>query len=604
MQHQEDNRAVPAQRRNSFPLPGGDVERWISEGWQALRSGDAATARDSLRTAAALARADNIPALEGRILARVALACEYLGDLDESIRVTSTAVELLSQGGPACAEEHVAAVSSLGYRLLVARRFDEAGVRTRQAVELARLIPQGNGDLAHALINHGNLLMALDRLDEAGEAYREALMRFEATGDEHGAACARVSLGNVCLRERRVEEARTLYERVLAAAWVDPQAIRPSGASLPSLPSDPAQEGSDDRGGAPSNPPSRSVPDEEGESGHSTPTGRDRRLQWMTANDARMNLGRLEYDCGNLQEALRCFVMVMEEAEQRGHRERLAQAAFDVGLIHDRLDAPDAAATAYGVAAEIVRASGPPDRALRIRRNQLTALRRGSRPGDVLRSSREALRLARSLNDLEAVLEILDNLAIVHLRLGAADRAIDYWENVLRLGRRIGLREREENVLRNLSHILASRGRPDLALVHAEELVDVCAAGGLVSQEGWALLDLGTLLVLCDGPRDAQEKLRRAETLAEQVADTLLSGLVHSTLGSLAIAAGDALSAVELYDQAAQDLERASDADAAAANLENLALALEMTGHPVRAHRCRLVAERLRTDADAGLTRA
>lgn len=515
----------------------------LEDGFARLQEGQVAEGLQMLQQAATLAAGD--ATLEGRVYTRIAHAYDFLGNLPAAVDATERALAALTHSDDH--DTHLLCRYGLGHRLLRLGQVEAARTHVEQAVEMARRL--GNrGQLGNALVNLGNCAMADGRLDAAAESYAAALAEFEEINDPAGRAAALVSLGNVRQGLRDWEAARQLYVRALDA-------------------------------------------------------GREAN-RWIACNDARINLARVVYELGDIAGASHWFEQARDEARDNGHVVRQAECAYDLGLMRENLGQTEPAFGAYLEAWEIFSRIGPAEREALVLRTLVNVCRRTERPQRLLVWRRRALKLARLVGDTAGTIEILDNVAIAFAIANDAQHALDYWESALALLRRTPSPPREIPLLENLRRLYERRGRPDLALEHAEALVIAYQAVGDRRAEAWTLHDLGQLLLVCGAPADAFEPLDAAESLALALDDPLLRGLLLGSRANALLALDRVQESLTAYQAAMTMLEPTRHAGAMSVTLANMALAHEAAGEPVRAHACLRDAERLREQAAAAESEA
>jgi len=170
--------------------------------------------RANLRAAVASA----IAARDADTAAGLGAALQYfwlvLGHAEEDVRVLESIADLFPD---APLRDRNRILNSAG--VLLGKRGDYAAARVRfeQALATAREL----GDqrrIAVTLSNLGNIFVAEDELEQAGELYAEALAIHEASGQPDGQATVLENIGMVALAQEDTAQAVSAFERALACA--------------------------------------------------------------------------------------------------------------------------------------------------------------------------------------------------------------------------------------------------------------------------------------------------------------------------------------------------------------------------------------------------
>ncbi|MEE4281073.1 MAG: tetratricopeptide repeat protein, partial [Pseudomonadales bacterium] len=164
-----------------------------------IKAGNTNSALESLFTAKRALDAHPAPAnnLRGLVLNDIASAYFYAGRFDEAIQYLNDVLELLESSGRS---------NTLGYQRIVANKAVtlQSSGRTNEALQtLEELIKrmrnsgfQGRG-LGILNAQYGDLLMSVDRVDEAEKIYREGLLVAESAGNSRITAALNNSLAKV-----------------------------------------------------------------------------------------------------------------------------------------------------------------------------------------------------------------------------------------------------------------------------------------------------------------------------------------------------------------------------------------------------------------------
>jgi transcriptional regulator with PAS, ATPase and Fis domain len=111
-------------------------------------------------------------------------------------------------------EERLAVLRSLVHELTRLERLDEARARTLEGLEVARVLSDGQAEVA-ALAHLGTLNARLKEADDAKRYFFEALKQAERLEYGKGIGFSLLGLGDLTLEEGHLEEARVYLERSL-----------------------------------------------------------------------------------------------------------------------------------------------------------------------------------------------------------------------------------------------------------------------------------------------------------------------------------------------------------------------------------------------------
>ncbi|MEE4639131.1 MAG: serine/threonine-protein kinase [Wenzhouxiangella sp.] len=188
------------------------------QGQVALQAGDAVGGVDFLEQALELAEQMEQPSwLKAEILKDLGLALSNLHELERAIDALSRAEALAVQTPPgALVLPRIQLLRALSLRR--AGRLDEAiPVGLRAVASARREYGELDNRLASALSTVGGMHRRAGKLETAEEMLRQAL-EIEIVGSGQPGAATVNNLGNVLLRQGRLEEAREAYQRAIVLA--------------------------------------------------------------------------------------------------------------------------------------------------------------------------------------------------------------------------------------------------------------------------------------------------------------------------------------------------------------------------------------------------
>lgn len=215
---------------------------------------------------------------------------------------------------------------------------------------------------------------------------------------------------------------------------------------------------------------------------------------------------------------------------------------------------------------------------------------------DALNYGNQALALAEATGRPGAIAASLNNLALVHWRLGDLEQAVRIYERALALGP--AAPSAKARLRSNLGAALRRLGRHAEALDHLRFAVATATEAGDRDMLGYTLVDLAQVLLELGRHEDAREHNRHAMQIAESTGDRALAGEVCNGLGEIAERAGDHAAALMHFTQAVSLTGLAGDHGEESRAQEGMARALERLGGAERAETVQSHTRRLGPVAD------
>lgn len=210
---------------------------------------------------------------------------------------------------------------------------------------------------------------------------------------------------------------------------------------------------------------------------------------------------------------------------------------------------------------------------------------------EIERASRNYEQALALLKHLEGKLfdeaTCLNDLAILRVRQGRLQAAIDLYSQAVGVWQRQGDRRSEATTRTNLGFLYASLGEGLLALDqyrHALALLDVRPEPADVAmQRAVTLNKLGDALLWIEGPEPALAYLREALDLRLRQHDTSGQAVTLNSIGLARLEADRPREALEAFRSAGDIFRRLGNEPAQAIVLNNLGIAYERLGFPARA---------------------
>jgi tetratricopeptide (TPR) repeat protein len=267
----------------------------------------------------------------------------------------------------------------------------------------------------------------------------------------------------------------------------------------------------------------------EASSGHDLATAREMAVMEATRL---MELGVIEREQGNHQEALRCFHQANEIAQQYKDQRIEGQAIGELGNIYRVLGQDDRAIAYYIQAIDIVHEVG----------NQLGE---GNWLGNLGTIYEGQGQYARALECFNQALELtrmaghrrhegirLGNMANVYQAQGEHDRALEVLTEALEIAREVGDQQSTGSHLGNIGLAHYVQGEHERAIGHYEQAIDMFRAMGTKRSEGINCGNLGDALFKLERMDEAETAYRTAiEILSETF--QVGAGVFHGSLAWL-----------------------------------------------------------------------
>jgi len=195
----------------------------------------------------------------------------------------------------------------------------------------------------------------------------------------------------------------------------------------------------------------------------------------------------------------------------------------------------------------------------------------------------QALKIAREVEGRGGEGTALGNLGIAYAALGEVRRAIEYHEQALKIHREIGDRRGEGAVLGNLGLAYADLGEVPRAMEYYEQALKIAREVGDRPAEGAWLGDLGLAYYRLGEMRRAIEYHDQALEIAREIGDRQREGNHLGSLGIAYYSLGEVRRAMQYHEQALEIHRKIVDRRGEANHLGNLGIAYADLGEVPRA---------------------
>jgi len=187
------------------------------------------------------------------------------------------------------------------------------------------------------------------------------------------------------------------------------------------------------------------------------------------------------------------------------------------------------------------------------------------------------------LKDKQVHGAVLANLGNAYSALGDAKKAIDYFEQALKIAREIGDRRGEGNRLGNLGLAYRALGDAKKTIDYFEQGLKIAREIGDIRHEGVGLGNLGTEYYILGETKKAIEYYEQGLKIAREIGDIRNEGVCLGNLGNVYSDLGDAKKAIDYYEQGLKIAREIGDRRGEEAWLVNLGNAYRALGDAKKA---------------------
>ncbi len=171
-------------------------------------------------------------------------------------------------------------------------------------------------------------------------------------------------------------------------------------------------------------------------------------------------------------------------------------------------------------------------------------------PRKAIEHYEQALKISREIGDRRGEGNNLGSLGLAYSDLGEMRLAIEHYEQALKISWEIGDRRNEGNWLGNLGNAYAALGETSKAIENHEQALMISREIGDRRGEGADLGNLGNAYVALDEPRKAIEYYEQALKICRKTGDRMNEGECLGNLGNAYRNLGETDNAIEYYQQA------------------------------------------------------
>jgi tetratricopeptide (TPR) repeat protein len=190
----------------------------------------------------------------------------------------------------------------------------------------------------------------------------------------------------------------------------------------------------------------------------------------------------------------------------------------------------------------------------------------------------QALKIDREIGDTRGEGADLGNLGNAYRALGDAKKAIDYYEQALKISREIGDIQGEGAGFGNLGTAYFQLGDAKKAINYYEQALKIDRKIGDIQGKGTDLCNLGIAYFQLGDARKAINYYEQALKISREIGDIQREGVSLGNLGNAYRTLGDARKAINCYEQALKISREIGDIRGEGADLGNLGTAYCILG--------------------------
>jgi CHAT domain-containing protein/Tfp pilus assembly protein PilF len=270
-------------------------------------------------------------------------------------------------------------------------------------------------------------------------------------------------------------------------------------------------------------------------------------------------LGQRQISSGQHREGLANCEQALALHRESGDREGIAESLYQIGKASGILRDRDRAFAAHREAISVWQDLGQPESAARGLLGAGKTYAAFDEVEAALAAYGQALAISRQTRDRTREADALNELGLLHIRLGQPRKALDELHAALELVRNT---RKETDIRLSLGTLYRDFGSPREALEHFVAALEIFKSSGQTEKQAAALNNLGGLLLKLGAPEEARELLLQALAICRDPRDraTILLGLgrAEDQLGNLKEAEARLDEALKLQQDVA---DRAGEAE-------------------------------------------
>ena len=218
---------------------------------------------------------------------------------------------------------------------------------------------------------------------------------------------------------------------------------------------------------------------------------------------------------------------------------------------------------------------------------------------ELLRRKRINEHLLENMQNRKEKEKILNELGVIHDFLSEPRKAIEFYEQALKIAQEIGDRRGEGNHLGHLGLAFSDLGEPHKAIEFHEQALKIAQEMGDRRGEGKHLNNLGLAFSDLGEPRKAIEFYDQALKILRNIGDRRGEGNCLNNLGIAYSDLGEHRKAIEFYDQALKIAQEIGDRRGEGNALWNMSLSLDKLGNRAKAIECAKAALKIYKEIEA-----
>ncbi|MDE5084377.1 MAG: CHAT domain-containing protein, partial [Trichodesmium sp. St18_bin1] len=139
--------------------------------------------------------------------------------------------------------------------------------------------------------------------------------------------------------------------------------------------------------------------------------------------------------------------------------------------------------------------------------------------------------ITQQVSDRSQEATTLNNIGLVYITIGQAQKALEYYEKALLISEEVGARSQEATTLSNIGLVYITIGQPQKALEYYEKALLISEEVGARSQEATTLNNIGGVYHSIGKPQKALEYYEKALLISEEVGDRSQEATNLSNIG-------------------------------------------------------------------------